>query len=180
MGTKPPALLASLTLVSVFAVACGSASPPPAQTETKTVTVTIATPFATPSSASPQPSIPAPSAGIGQEVRDGSFAFTVTQVWPIKQGSLDLLLTVRNLANSAQTYVADYQKLIDADGREFSADIHSMTSAPNPPFAVIQRDINPGVELEVGLAFSVPDDMKPAQLVLHASTSSSGVVVNLT
>jgi hypothetical protein len=87
-------------------------------------------------------------------------------------------LTIETLGNSAQTYVADYQKLIDTEGREFSVDINAMTRSTNP-LAVVRTDINPGVKLNAGLVFNVPEDTEPAQMVLHESMYSRGVVVNM-
>ncbi|BBY05439.1 DUF4352 domain-containing protein [Mycobacterium noviomagense] len=182
MGVKLVALITSLMLVSGLAASC-SAVRPLLQTETKTVTVTVTA--APPSSAWPSPLSPqtttrAPSAGMGQEAQDGNLAFTVTEVQGPKSGALAVILTIENLGISAQTYVADYQKLIDAQGREFSVDLHGLeeASAFNSQ-AIIQTDINPGVKLKAVLAFSVPDDVKPAHVVLRESMHSPGVVVNL-
>jgi hypothetical protein len=55
----------------------------------------------------------------------------------------------------------------------------SLTSSTNP-VAVIRTDINPGVEVNVGLPFNVPTDIEPAKLVLHESMDSPGVAVELT
>jgi hypothetical protein len=167
---------AAVTVFTVFLAGCGSAPPPPAQTVTKTIT--IGTPVSPPSSAPPQTTIAAPQAGMGQEARDGNLAFTVTKVEPVTQGELDVFLSVKNLGNSAQTYVAEYQKLIDTEGREFSVRMSTLTSSTNP-LAVIQTDINPGVEVNAGLPFNVPTDIEPAKLVLHESMNSPGVTVNL-
>jgi Domain of unknown function (DUF4352) len=93
-------------------------------------------------------------------------------------GHLEVYFTIENLGNSAQTYVADYQKLMDTEGREFSVDMHVMTSS-NQARAVVRTDVNPGVKLEAGLDFNVPNDVKPAQMVFHESMHSRGVVVNL-
>ena len=89
-----------------------------------------------------------------------------------------MLLTVSNVGNSPQSYVAEYQKVVDAEGREFSADVEAMEKSTNT-LAAIRTEMNPGIEHKAGLIFNVPSDMKPAQLVVHASMYSRGAVVNL-
>jgi hypothetical protein len=177
MGAKLATLITSLVLVPGVAASCSAVLPPP-QTETKTVTVTVTA--APPSSVSPQTTTPAPSAGMDQKARDGNLAFTVTGVEGPKGGELEVDLTIENLGNSAQTYVANYQTLIDTEGREFSVDIRGLSEASSHnSLAIVRTDVNPGIKLKAALAFNVPDDVKPAQVVLRESMHSRGVVVNL-
>ena len=93
-------------------------------------------PTSSPSSAArdtPRTTSAAPPPGIGQEARDGKFAFTVTGVETLKtmsdefetktaQGVYAVVsMTVRNTGNQPQSFFGIDQKLKDAAGREFAA-----------------------------------------------------------
>jgi hypothetical protein len=72
------------------------------------------------------------AASVGQEVRDGKFAFTVTKVDADHRKSIGdqtaqgefvvLTLTVKNIGNEPQTYSGANQKLKDAAGKTDSND----------------------------------------------------------
>ncbi|MCW2655139.1 MAG: Mpr protein [Mycobacterium sp.] len=95
-----------------------------------------------------------------------------------------VLFTVKNVGNSSQTYFATDQKLMDSEGRQFSVDSHAMASAPmseaSRALTVLWTDINPGIQLDVAAIFVMPEGAKPTLVVLHESTHSPGVTVNLT
>lgn len=170
-------VVASLAVTIVLA-ACGSESPPAAVTVTRSVTV------AAPTSLAPATTAPGPQAGLGQEVHDDGLAFVVTNIRPLSAEmagkGVAVLMTVKNTGSSAHAYAAADQKLIDTDGREFSVDTDALIKDSDEPGAVLRADINPGVQLDVGLIFDMPPDAKPARVVLHESSRSTGVVVRLT
>lgn len=90
-----------------------------------------------------------------------------------------VLLTVKNIGNTARTYAAADQKLIDSGGREFSVDTDAMIKDSGEPGVVLRADINPGIQLDVGLIIDMPSDAKPARIMLHESSYSRGVIVSL-
>jgi hypothetical protein len=121
-------------------------------------------------------------AGMGQEVLDGKFAFIVTQVdtsptfgHTSAQGVYAIVsMAVRNVGTQAQFFEWAAQKLKDNAGREYSA------SLMDPPLlGDVVNSIDPGLQVSVKLAFDVPPDTKPTQIVLHDSVSSRGAPVNL-
>lgn len=132
----------------------------------------------------------APSmAGIGQEVRDGKFAFLVTSVDRSKtagdpgnqfevvtaQGEfLNVHLAVSNVGDRPQTFMAANQKL-QVGPDEFSAnDMAAVWTAS------ANVDINPGNSIQAVVSFDIPptapDD---GVLILHDSVFSGGAKVSL-
>lgn len=137
----------------------------------------------------PGTKIAAPPPGIGQEVRDGKFAFTVAGVTNSKtvpddpsepktaQGVYVIVsMTVKNIGDRAQGYYGNNQKLIDSQGRQFSPDSMADIALNGDNDGT---DINPGNQIKVSVAFDVPDGTQPTQVVLHDSAYSGGVNVNL-
>jgi hypothetical protein len=121
--------------------------------------------------------------GIGQEVRDGTFAFVVTHVDRATtfddkraQGVFVIVSTaVRNVGTETERFEWAAQRLKDSTQREYS-----------PSFMVpslFGKDVNtldPGLQVSIKLAFDVPPGTKkPTQIVLHDSLSSHGATVNL-
>ena len=119
--------------------------------------------------------------GIGREVIDGEFAFVVTHVETSPtfdnthaQGVyLIVLMAVRNLGTEPQFLVWGAQKLKDGSGRKYSARFMDP-----PRIGDVGDSIDPGLQVSVRLAFDVPE-ARSAQIVLHDSPSSEGVVVKL-
>ncbi|MBF6439296.1 DUF4352 domain-containing protein [Nocardia cyriacigeorgica] len=122
----------------------------------------------------------------GSEVRDGKFAFVVTQVEPpvrsvggdylskAAQGEFVLIhIDVTNTSDQPQSYFGSNQKLIDTQGREFTND----TEAEIYVNGDVHTDINPGNKFSVILAFDVPVGTVPAALEFHDSMFSGGVRV---
>ncbi|QIS24665.1 DUF4352 domain-containing protein [Nocardia terpenica] len=139
-----------------------------------------------------QASNPAPQrsqpAAAGSQVRDGKFAFQVTQVDPPMSSVGDTILnkdaqgeyvpihvTVTNIGNVAQGYFGSNQKLIDDQGREYSNDTAAEAMVNKDDSA----DINPGNQLSVIILFDVPKDTVPAAVEFHDSAFSGGVRVAL-
>ncbi|MGW5451000.1 DUF4352 domain-containing protein [Nocardia sp. NPDC003979] len=129
------------------------------------------------------------AAPAGTEVRDGKFAFTVTQVDPpvrtvgdnpylqkTAQGEFVLVhVEVANVGDVAQQYFGANQKLIDAQGREFAND----TSAEINVNDELVAEINPGNKISVVLVFDVPTGTDPAAVEFHDSAFSNGARVAL-
>jgi hypothetical protein len=135
------------------------------------------------SSASAQPT--------GSPVRDGTFEFQVLDITRAAQAGDDprvvtkaqgefiiVTLSVKNVGNKGQTFYDLYQKLIDSSGRQYdasnTADIYLNTDGRLAP------DINPGISVQVKVAYDVPPGTVPSQLQLHDSDSSAGATVPLT
>lgn len=128
--------------------------------------------------------------GLNQPVRDGKFEFVVTgidcglqQVGSASfgveaQGQFCLLsMRVTNIGNQAQTLFGDNQKLIDAQGREFSANTEAAIYLENSNTFI--EEINPGNSLEGVVVFDIPLEAKPVEVELHDSAFSGGVSVRL-
>ncbi|WP_280398076.1 DUF4352 domain-containing protein [Nocardia carnea] len=127
-----------------------------------------------------------PLAPAGTEVRDGKFAFVVTEVeLAVKtvggdylsktaQGEFVLVhIDVTNTSDQPQSYFGSNQKLIDAQGREFANDTEAEIYLNDD----VYTDINPGNKFSVILAFDVPVGTIPAALEFHDSAFSGGVQV---
>jgi uncharacterized protein DUF4352 len=122
-------------------------------------------------------------AGMGQEVLDGNFAFIVSQIdssptfgHTRAQGVYVIAsMAVRNVGTETRMFEWAAQRLKDRTGREYSAS-HMVP----PLFGDVVNSIDPGLQVSVKLAFDVPHDAKPTQIVLHDSLSSHGTPVNLT
>ncbi|MDT5143028.1 MAG: hypothetical protein QOI79_2382 [Mycobacterium sp.] len=132
---------------------------------------------------------PPPLAGIGQEVRDGKFAFVATSVDQSKtagdpsnrvetvtaQGEfVNVHLNVSNVGDQAQSFFASNQKLQIGD-KQFSANdtaamwIGSMTI-----------EINPGNSIQALVSFDVaPGTSNDGVLTVHDSIFSGGAKISL-
>jgi hypothetical protein len=143
------------------------------------------------SSASAPGRAAAPStAGIGQEARDGRFAFVVTSIDRSKtagdpsnevetvtaQGEfVNVHLTVRNVGDQSQTFFASNQKLQIGD-KQFDANgtaamwIGSMTV-----------EINPGNSIQAVASFDVPPNASAGGMTItvHDSAYSGGAKISL-
>lgn len=135
------------------------------------------------------PSAAAPTPGIGQEVRDGKFAFVVNSVDRSKtagnpsnefeivtaQGEfINVHLTVSNVGDRTQSFSDSNQKL-SIGGKEFSAnDSAAMwTQSANV-------EINPGNSIQAVVSFDVPaNNADSGTLTVHDSAFSGGVKVAL-
>ncbi|MGA9490014.1 MAG: DUF4352 domain-containing protein [Mycobacterium sp.] len=118
------------------------------------------------------------SAGIGQEVIDGKFAFIVTEVStsPMFGGTRArgvwsiVSIAVRNVGTAPQVFEMAAQSLKESDGRGHSATLME------PPSV---NSIDPGLQVSVRLAFDVPPGVRPTRIVLRESASSPGARVSL-
>jgi hypothetical protein len=180
------AMIKKLVLIIVFAflvlVSCLAVVSAPDRTADPPVTVT------TP--ASPSTDHAAPAAGIGTEVRDGEFAFVVTEVRTgvatvgsneylsaDAQGAFTIVtVQVRNVGDQAQTFSGSSQKLFDAAGREYSADSGAAIYLGADTFL---NEINPGNQVTGQVVFDLPADVTATAIELHDSPFSDGVLVAL-
>lgn len=147
--------------------------------------------------AAPAPNSPAEpeaavtAASIGDEVQDGSLAFTVTNVESGAQALGESFLrteaqgmyvlvhvTVRNVGSESVTFMGANQTLLDTQGREFTAD-SSAALINVPDSESFFTPINPGNSVDGVLVFDVPEEMTPAAIELHESMFSSGALVSL-
>jgi hypothetical protein len=132
---------------------------------------------------------PPPLAGIGQEVRDGKFAFVVTSVDQSKtagdpsnefetvtaQGEFaNVHLSVSNVGDQAQSFFASNQKL-QIGGKQFSAnDSAAMWSGS------MNVEINPGNSIQAVASFDVPKGTSDGGvLTVHDSIFSGGAKISL-
>lgn len=130
-------------------------------------------------------------ATIGTAVRDGKFEFTVTKVDCSKThvGSSDLgqraqgkfclvSVTVKNIGKEAQTFDADAQKAIAANGTTYDADSGAAFYV-NDDNQTFLNNINPGNQVKGIIPFDVPKDASIATVELHDSFFSGGVSVSI-
>ena len=118
------------------------------------------------------------SAGVGQEVVDGKFAFIVNEVSTSPTFGdthargvwLVLSMAVRNIGTEPRLFQMDAQSLKESDGRGHSA------ALMEPPSV---NKIDPGLQMSVRLAFDVPPGVRPTRILLHESASTPGVRVDL-
>lgn len=143
-----------------------------------------------PSAVTDAPAADRPVAGIGQEARDGKFAFVVSGIRFSKtagdtsnefmttqaQGTYAIIsMTVKNVGDEAQTYFGSNQKLKDVNGREYSADSAAEMWANHDMIT----DINPGNQVTVQSIFDIPAGVQVAALEVHDSAFSGGATIGL-
>ncbi|MBW3568800.1 DUF4352 domain-containing protein [Candidatus Parcubacteria bacterium] len=133
-------------------------------------------------------------AKIGEAARDGKFEFTVKKVECGKtevvspdsdalrkkaQGQYCLMtINVKNIGNEQQYFSEGDQKLLNAEGQQFSPDSTATLYNSNNS-DVFLAQINPGNSVEGVLVFDIPKGQKPVSAELHDSAFSDGIKVNL-
>lgn len=133
-------------------------------------------------------------AKIGTAVRDGKFEFVVKGVECGKkevvspetdalrksaQGEYCLMtVSVKNIGNEQQYFSESDQKLLNAEGQQFSPDSTATLYNSNNS-DVFLAQINPGNSVEGVLVFDVPAGAVMTQAELHDSAFSDGVKVSL-
>ncbi|MGU3435073.1 DUF4352 domain-containing protein [Actinomycetes bacterium M1A6_2h] len=169
-----------IILVVVFNLATGGKDPSPDTSAVQTSSAADA-----PAASAPAPAEP----GIGASVRDGKFEFVVQNIQPgvmsvggeytsqTPQGEYILVtLSVANIGDRQQLFDITSQKLLDAAGRQFSADtVATITNDPN----ISLTQINPGNSVVATLVFDVPAGTSPAEIELHDSLFSGGATISL-
>ena len=131
---------------------------------------------------------------VGQEVRSGSFSFTVTRVECVgqevgtppatreAQGRFCLLhLSLHNVGDQPATYSGSDQLVADTSAKRYSPG--TMDAGPPPPPLVpgagdkeiTDVRLNPGSEADGVLIFDMPVAAKPAEFEFHAGPRTIGV-----
>lgn len=143
--------------------------------ETKSATTTKQAPIAT---------------GFGTEIRDGKFAFVVTNVesglatlgekssWfnETAEGQFVVVyVDVTNTSTKPQFYSSTNQRLIDLQGREFTNNSSAEWALEGDDKGA--GDLNPGITRSTRLVFDIPVEAVPAALEVHDSMFSSGARV---
>jgi hypothetical protein len=132
---------------------------------------------------------PPPLAGIGQEVRDGKFAFVATSVDQSKtagdpsnqietvtaQGEfVNVHLKVRNVGDQAQNFFASNQRLQIGDKQLSANDTAAMW------IGSMTVEINPGNTIQAVVSFDVaPGTSNDGVLTVHDSIFSGGAKISL-
>jgi hypothetical protein len=134
------------------------------------------------------------TAKLNEPARDGKFEFTISKVTcgEAKVGTNQYLtktaqgqycrvsMSIKNIGNQAQGLSSSDQKLIDAQGKEYSADdTATLYAAPEGATSTWYNQINPGNSVSGDIIFDIPKDVTPVTAELHDSAFSGGVKVNL-
>jgi hypothetical protein len=145
-----------------------------------------------PASAPPVlPTVEAPAAGIGVEVRDGKFAFVVTGVEtglssigdnPYLKEDADgqfilVYVDITNISDKPQSYFGSNQTLIDTLGREFTN--NAMAAINVDAENAIGGDVNPGITKSATIVFDIPVDATAKEIEVHDSMFSGGATISL-
>ncbi|MFN8032082.1 MAG: DUF4352 domain-containing protein [Mycobacterium sp.] len=131
--------------------------------------------------------------GMRQVIQDGPLGFAAIDAFPLydaccyggdyvrAQGQfLYVVLDVTNLSRRARTFVADYQRLVDAGGRSYLPDLRTM-SLTEGRFSRRFADLDPGSTAHCLLLFDVPEGSRETdyRLALHSSAKPSTASVQL-
>jgi hypothetical protein len=129
--------------------------------------------------------------GLGDPVRDGKFEFVVSRIDCSRStvglehlkrtaaGKYCLIsLSIRNIGDRSQIFLAGVQKVADAGGTEFSNDEFAGLLA-NRDTQTFLRKIGPGSKVTGKIVFDVPKATTLTTMELHDSYLSGGVRVAL-
>ena len=88
------------------------------------------------------------------------------------------VIGVKNIGNEQQYFSESEQKLLNAEGQQFSPDTTATlyNSGDNDVFL---SQINPGNSVEGVLVFDIPEGQTPVAAELHDSAFSGGIKINL-
>jgi hypothetical protein len=165
-----------IIVIAIIASAAGGSKKDNTTTNSKSTTTSQAT-----------------TAKIGEAARDGKFEFTVTAMkcGETSVGTSEYLqqkaqgqfcrvsMNIKNIGDKSQSLFADNQKLVDADGKEYSyASTATIYAAPSGGSTWYDQ-INPGNTVTGDVLFDLPAGVTPVTAVLHDSAYSGGVKVNL-
>lgn len=126
-------------------------------------------------------------AKLNETARDGKFEFVVKSVECGKstigtnqyltktaQGQFCLMtINVKNIGDKAQGFFGTNQKLLNAEGQQYSADDTAGVYV-DQNYSTLFSNINPGNSVEGVIVFDIPKDQTPVSAELHDSTLSSG------
>lgn len=135
----------------------------------------------------------AETVGLNQPAKDGKFEFVVKNIECGKSSVSDssgylsksaqgqycfLTISVKNIGDQQQMFIDSNQKLLNAEGQQFSPDSTATLYKSNNSNVWLSQ-INPGNTVEGMLVFDLPKDQTPAVAQLHDSAFSGGIKVNL-
>lgn len=179
---------ALVLLIVVISVASGGGGSTESPDASPTGSTTAPASVGTPSTAAESAAAARP--GIGAPARDGKFEFVVRGVRPggtsigpdfmaeRAQGAFLLVdLTVRNIGDRAQSLDISSQKLLSAQGTQFSPDTAATIQVDDG--GVFYEEINPGNALQLTVVYDLPAGTDATQIDLHDSVFSGGVTVDL-
>jgi len=130
-------------------------------------------------------------AAIGQRVRNGNFAFSVTKVDPPRKSIGDQTaegkfvvahLTVTNISKMPQQFWGFNQTLRDAAGRKYTYDIEATGALELEQDGDVDFSrswLRPGRSQKYALVFDLPDCVQPTGIDLRYLPGSDGVTVKL-
>jgi hypothetical protein len=174
---KVLSVIGALIVIGIIASAAGGGSKPTESSAPSDVSKPAAT----------------TTAKIGEEAKDGKFAFTVTGIkcgeptvtdssgylTKKAQGQYCLLtLSVKNIGDKQQLFSESDQKLLNAAGQQYSPD-STATLYNSGNSDVFLSQINPGNTVSGVLVYDIPAGQTPVTAELHDSSFSSGVKVSL-
>lgn len=88
-------------------------------------------------------------------------------------------VTVRNVGDTAGTLLDSLQKVVDADGRQYSASSMADVILSGGGQGTWLQSINPGNSVSGRIAFDMPSGAKAVRVEFHDSMISTGAVVAL-
>lgn len=158
-------------------------------------TSTAANNTSTSTSASTTANAAASTPGLNQPANDGKFQFTVTS-FACGQSQLEndnqfetataqgqfcvMKLNIKNIGTAAQEFDPTAQYVYTSDGKQLSYSSDGTTAANNSGSqCYLYQTINPGNSLDCNVAFDVPAGVTPPYAMLHDSSMSNGVKINL-
>lgn len=135
------------------------------------------------------------SPGLNQPADDGKFQFTVTG-FSCGQSQLEngnefetataqgqfcvMKLTTKNIGNEAQEFDVSAQYVYTSDGKQLSYSSDGTIAANGQNSQCFSfPTVNPGNSLDCSVAFDVAKGVTPTYAMLHDSSFSGGVKVNL-
>ncbi|GAB3556442.1 hypothetical protein GCM10027344_02300 [Spelaeicoccus albus] len=127
----------------------------------------------------------------GDSVKSGHFKFTVTEVkdgvhkvgssgWQETADGQYIVVSVdvKNIGDESETFWGDDQKLVDADGKKYSADDDAAIALEDSNGLL--EEINPGNTTKGKLIFDVPKSVTPKFILFSGSMFGDPVKVRLT
>lgn len=184
--TALPAVAASAALLFALTGCSGSGA--------STGSAPVAEAAASEASADAAPAEAAPAEpaapGLNTPVAVGAFEFTATGVAaigttvgqaPLSQNAagtyLQVDLNVKNIGTETQTFLINYVKLVDTEGKTYDADTTAAIYADSTTVWI--TGINPGLSASGPVIFDVPEGTQAASLLVADGLFSDGATILL-
>ncbi|MDH6675709.1 hypothetical protein M2277_006430 [Paenibacillus sp. LBL] len=111
-----------------------------------------------------EPPQPTKQYGIGDELIDGPFGFTITEAK--RNGEkVTLIMRVKNHGSQAETLYSGTVRLRDVDGKLYEHDSDR----------VAKGTLNPGMESEGKITFQLPEDARGLEAAINANAIQAAV-----